>query len=915
MARNIKIKIDVDSDSVEFASDSTLTLTEKVRFLRKELQRVPEGTAEWNTLNKAFNENKDALDRVNIKSRELFGTLSALPGPLGSVAGGLDRNIDLLKTFSSIKLEDLKKGLLAVVGDIKEIGTTFLKVTGIQKLYAITTVAVSKALQFVGIEATVASVGVRAFSAALIGTGIGAIVVGLGFLINAFMNTGDEADTAAIKVGKLNAEIANTDRVSKLRNEEEIARAKARGASDTELFNIKQKQTQKELADARQKYREAEVQMIGAEVLNGKDSKGYIDAQKLKSEAAIKIDQLKSKLLVQSLDQETNVNKKLAEENKKASDESTKNVEKRAGDIKELEEAEHAALLSLMSNKEKELTEVDDKYKKLIDKEKAYGRDTTLLVSARENEKKTIREKYAQEELDYIDKALAASGDLQEKARQKDLNDAATAYKKIFDQKVLAGEETTNIDKAYAQQQLDINAKHDQAILKTKQDFYNIVASIEIAAIANKKDRDLAEAQKDYDQALTDLTTNKEFLALEATDYEAALAIKEALLRGYNVKTAEIIQTAFEDEKSKAAKHTSDQLQLLSIQGESLIRGTKAYNNNKREILKVSMEQELNAVKVSEAATTEEKERAEAARTAITAKYAQLRKDSALQEGIYVAQQISAGLNAAKGVADAILAVNENKMNEELKLAGADEAKKEEIKKKYFEKNKKTQIALAYINTFQSAVSAFASMASIPVVGPVLGAIAAAAAIVAGLANVAKIKASTYEGSNAGGGASAAAAPKMTMAVPEQPKAPTQEKSTVSAEGGIGSIINKSSNKVEPNIQFNKNPNIAIDPKIKVNSSPNIGISPNIAIDPNLQFNKNPNIAIDPNFVMNKVAATPNIGSAVSNTTVQAKATGNAVGDAVSKRETPIQTYVVGTQVSSQQELDRRVSLAAKMGG
>lgn len=795
MARNIKIKIDVDSESVEFASDSTLTLTEKVRFLRKELQRVPEGTAEWNTLNKAFNENKDALDRVNIKSRELFGTLSALPGPLGSVAGGLDRNIDLLKTFSSIKLEDLKKGLLGVVGDIKEIGTTFLKVTGIQKLYAITTVAVSKALQFVGIEATVASVGVRAFSAALIGTGIGAIVVGLGFLINAFMNTGDEADTAAIKVARLNAEIANTDRVSKLRNEEEIARAKARGASDTELFNIKQKQTQKELADARQKYREAEVQMIGAEVLNGKDSKGYIDAQKLKSEAAIKIDQLKSKLLVQSLDQETNVNKKLEEENKKASDESTKNVEKRAGDIKELEEAEHAALLSLLDDKEKELAEVDDKYKKLIDKENLYGRDTQVLIAARENAKKTITDKYTKEEVDLTDKAL-----------------------------------------------------------KTKQDFYSKVAEIEIAAIANKKDRDLAKAQKDYDDALDDLTKNKEFLDLEATNYEAALAVKDALLRGYNIKKAEIIQTAFEDEKSKSAKHTSDQLQLLSIQGESLIRGTKAYNNNKREIFKVSMEQELNAVKVSESATTEEKEKAEAARTAITAKYAQLRKDQALQEGIYVAQQISAGLNAAKGVADAILAVNENKMNEELKLAGADEAKKEEIKKKYFEKNKKTQIALAYINTFQAAVSAFASMAAIPVVGPALGAIAAAAAIVAGLANVAKIKASTYEGGSAGGGASAAAAPTAAMAAPQQAQVPKQEKSTVSADGGIGNILNKS-------------------------------------------------------------AATPNIGSAVSNTTVQAKATGNAVGDAVNKKETPIQTYVVGTQVSSQQQLDRRVSLAAKMGG
>jgi len=172
-------------------------------------------------------------------------------------------------------------------------------------------------------------------------------------------------------------------------------------------------------------------------------------------------------------------------------------------------------------------------------------------------------------------------------------------------------------------------------------------------------------------------------------------------------------------------------------------------------------------------------------------------------------------------------------------------------------------------------------MAAIPVVGPALGAIAAAAAIVAGLANVAKIKASTYEGSNAGGAASAAPAPTAAMTAPEQAQVPKQEKSIVSAEGGIGGIISKSSNKLEPNIEFNKNPNIAIDP----------------------------------NYVMNKVAATPNIGSAVSNTTVQAKATGDAVGDPVNKRETPIQTYVVGTQVSSQQQLDRRVSLAAKMGG
>ena len=44
------------------------------------------------------------------------------------------------------------------------------------------------------------------------------------------------------------------------------------------------------------------------------------------------------------------------------------------------------------------------------------------------------------------------------------------------------------------------------------------------------------------------------------------------------------------------------------------------------------------------------------------------------------------------------------------------------------------------INTYMSATAAFNALASIPYVGPVLGGIAAAAAVAAGLANVAKIQ-------------------------------------------------------------------------------------------------------------------------------------------------------------------------------
>ncbi len=54
---------------------------------------------------------------------------------------------------------------------------------------------------------------------------------------------------------------------------------------------------------------------------------------------------------------------------------------------------------------------------------------------------------------------------------------------------------------------------------------------------------------------------------------------------------------------------------------------------------------------------------------------------------------------------------------------------------------KAAAIAQATISTYQSATSAYAAMAGIPYVGPALGAAAAAAAIVAGLANVQQIRA------------------------------------------------------------------------------------------------------------------------------------------------------------------------------
>ena len=66
---------------------------------------------------------------------------------------------------------------------------------------------------------------------------------------------------------------------------------------------------------------------------------------------------------------------------------------------------------------------------------------------------------------------------------------------------------------------------------------------------------------------------------------------------------------------------------------------------------------------------------------------------------------------------------------------------------------KAAAIAQTIINTYQSATEAYAAMASIPYIGPALGIAAAAAAIAAGLANVAQIRSQDVTAGYAGGGA------------------------------------------------------------------------------------------------------------------------------------------------------------------
>lgn len=98
-------------------------------------------------------------------------------------------------------------------------------------------------------------------------------------------------------------------------------------------------------------------------------------------------------------------------------------------------------------------------------------------------------------------------------------------------------------------------------------------------------------------------------------------------------------------------------------------------------------------------------------------------------------------------------------MNNQLNRVKGNEAEQEKIRRTYFERQKKMQIAQALISTYEGATNAFKSTAASPITTlfPAAPYIAAASAIASGLAQVAAIRSTTFEGgggSGVGGGQS-----------------------------------------------------------------------------------------------------------------------------------------------------------------
>lgn len=183
---NINVNVKVDDKQVNTAVKSTENLRKEIKRLEVELTRVEVGSQEFANLSERLKDNRDQLELVRAKSRDLFESFSLIPGPIGQIGSATDSSLGKLKLLSSFNLKDVKGQFKAIGDDIKLVGANIGKATGITKLYEATTNGLGKAFKFLGLGANTASTAAKGFGKALIGTGIGAIVVALGLLIANF---------------------------------------------------------------------------------------------------------------------------------------------------------------------------------------------------------------------------------------------------------------------------------------------------------------------------------------------------------------------------------------------------------------------------------------------------------------------------------------------------------------------------------------------------------------------------------------------------------------------------------------------------------------------------------------------------------------------------------------------------------
>jgi hypothetical protein len=636
------------------------------------------------------------------KFKAVAGALSGVAGGFSALQGAMalfgkqnkDVEAALLKVNAAMALSQGLNSLGDSIDSFKNLGTQIKASTIFIEANSAATKTAAAVQRAFGVATIETSTGFKVLKGAIVATGIGALVVALGMVINNFDAISDwikksPLGSLAKGVGALVEQFTdfvgitseaerNLDKLSaanKRANEDitnRIKLLKAQGGSEKEIYELSKQRIENELNDIR----------------NAAKVKDKLTEEEQKQMRDLKTEQL---VLTAEYNKKTSeANAKAAEKAKKDRDDASKKEEedKKAANklLIELQNAKSLAILDDETAKAKKQLEIDKNAKEAEIKELKVSQKVKDELIKLNNEKfeadKTALDKKAKEEL----------------------------------------------EKKYKEEQDNLNTFNEK------------IKDIKIAAIKDEGDRAKEERLAKLDKDLRELEEDKNFIKLSETE--------KTEIRNQLKQTAEDDLTDIEIAEEE--KRLDKKLRLLELNGQALIKGTESYYNNRKELINESEKKELLELQDQYNQKKLTQDEFEKATTAIQAKYAaqvkQLNKEK-LNEYLGYA---TATLSAINNIFSAASKVNQMQLDADLKKVKGNAVEEEKLRKKAFEQNKKTQIAQAIIGTLQAAVQAYQSLAIIPIVGPVLGAVAAAAALVFGYKQVALIKAQNYESASEG---------------------------------------------------------------------------------------------------------------------------------------------------------------------
>ena len=474
------VDVDILQIDTSKSQQSVAGLKSEIKALKDQLLNLKIGTKEYNDvlgeLGTKTHTLNETMYRINEASTDFSNNVSNLRGTLTGAAGAFQTVIGSLSLMGvnigdDVKMMKMLQSAMAITQGIQAIqsGVTAFKrlATGIKM-------------------ATAATHGLKA---AIISTGIGALVVLIGTLVSSLSQLGKASEATSQKItgawNNIKASIENTERAFN----RALKKMKADGMSETEAIKAQIAQIDKEMS----RYQDRLVILAGHYSIASKEEKKEIE-QQMQELQKMQADYGNRRLDL-LVDLEIAEQKEIEEQEKQKTEIYKKAAEERQADLAKIAAANRGAEIGLMSDEEGELAKLEDAFNEQVKLFEKRGQDTTTITEYYEKQRAGIIAMYAQQRAD------AEQAHVTEQHDTAELQAEAEYYQQqaeiIIANRATVNEELLQLEIDFnCQQQELLRQRYEDNLLSTD-DFNSQMASLEVEA---------ANLQIEQEKQVTDKT-------------------------------------------------------------------------------------------------------------------------------------------------------------------------------------------------------------------------------------------------------------------------------------------------------------------------------------------------------------------------------------------------------------------------